>query len=119
MKQTLRERWIEAMCRVPQSLVGFEGYTQAQADIVCGLLRRDAPAHPREALVLALERETVGSESITITRPQRKPRQPRPNPDDYPAPWCKVTKDGQLLRWEDAHGGLIPRILWPVMELNV
>ncbi|NVM23477.1 MAG: site-specific integrase [Desulfobacterales bacterium] len=33
--------------------------------------------------------------------------------EDYPEPWCKVIKDGKLVRYEDSTGKAIPEILWP------
>lgn len=33
--------------------------------------------------------------------------------DDYPEPWCRVTKDGKIIRYEDTGGRSIPEALWP------
>ena len=53
-KINLRERWIQAMSRVPWSLVGFKGYTEQDAQKICEYFQKDAPLHPRLEIVLAL-----------------------------------------------------------------
>jgi len=117
------------MCKVPYSLIGQNGYTEADAVLVCTLLRRDAPVRPSLEKVLALERETTHLPAVPqainhvdilkeyTPQPVKRniPRTKvvnRPKPDDYPSPWCKVFKDGKLIRYEDASGKPIPEILW-------
>lgn len=51
----LRERWIQSMSKVPQSLVGYNGYTQEEADFVCHLFREHVPKKLTRQHVLELE----------------------------------------------------------------
>ena len=136
-RTSLKDRWVQAMSKVPLSFIGYKGYTKRDALFMCQCFRRDAPNHPRLEKVLALENETkdlvlvtkfeellIENGSITnleaVIKPikareqrQRKPKLVnQPNPDNYPSPWCRVSKDGQLIRYEDANGQIIPEILW-------
>jgi len=127
--QSLKDRWVNAMCAIPYSLIGVKGYTLEDAEHVCRLFRESAPSRPSKDIVLALEREVTNisrsdtvepanppSQSIRIPARQsqvQRIRKPiKQNPDDYPTPWCKVIKDGVIIRYEDATGQLIPDILW-------
>lgn len=136
------------MCSVPISLIGYKGYTGRDALLVCNLLRRDAPKHPKLEKVLALENEMedvskskhshlwregikemdYSPPTLVIPNPSMKQKRKNikilkirtnlpksespPNPEDYPTPWCKVSKDGKLMRYEDANGRAIPEVLW-------
>lgn len=57
-RKSNRERWIEAMSRVPWSLVGYKGYTEQDARFVCQCFQESAPLHPKLSTVAALENET-------------------------------------------------------------
>jgi len=46
-------------------------------------------------------------------RLRQKRKKALPSIEDYPEPWCKVTKDGKLIRYEDSTGRIVPKIFWP------
>ena len=51
--------------------------------------------------------------SLAHSKPKQKHRKTQLNIEDYPKPWCKVTKDGNLVRYEDNTGRVVPEIFWP------
>lgn len=134
-KKTLQERWIQAMSKVPYYLIGYKGYTEKEAARVCEFFRQRPPDHPRLKTILALEEETrnlpiaITSEStpkrpftkhdfFTVLKAATKPKTKvsQPNINDYPEPWCTITKDGKFIRYEDANGKPIPEVLWRVRK---
>jgi len=140
---SFRERWIQAMSKVPYSLIGYKGYTEEDAHLVCQYFQKDAPLHPRLEIILALEAETrdlppvpqtsqtpsskrpfAKDDFITVLKAVTKPiknkpvetkKVVQPTSDDYPRPWCKVLKDGEIIRYEDSNGKPIPEIFWRVV----
>ena len=65
---------------------------------MCKCFREHPPEHFTLKDILELEADVA-------ERIKRKP-------EDYLEPWCKVFKDGKLIRWDDANGKPIPEILW-------
>ncbi len=140
VKISLKERWIQAMSKIPYSLIGYKGYSEQDAMLVCEIFRIQAPILQKLSTILALESETANLElapttqpittkhsfpkadSIITLQPVTKPSSSKksgkrrtvvqPKASDYPSPWCKVIKDGKVIRYEDANGRLIPDILW-------
>ena len=137
-KLSLQKRWIEAMNRINISLIG-EGLSVKAAVIVCRGCRMHPPNKISLKTVKALEveasqvapipnniRELIEGEELiarkhTLTPPIAEIPQPKErtkrmltaNRDDYLEPWCKVVKDGKVVRYEDARGCAIPEMLWP------
>lgn len=136
-RASLKERWIQAMSKIPLSLIGYKGYTRADALFVCQSLHNRVPNHLSLERAVGLENETKNlvlvatfeellAENASVTNlevvikpvkaKQQRQRKPKlvnpPNPDDYPTPWCRVLKDGKVIRFEDANGRIIPEILW-------
>lgn len=141
-RTNLQERWIEAMCRITCSLISVNGLKVSEALIVCREYRKRSPAIPKIKTVQSLEREAskapqipeyirvafgepekqISTFQITQSspvvkkvkcKPNEKRLEPQFNIEDYPLPWCKVIKNGELIRYEDSAGYAIPEIFWP------
>jgi len=48
-----------------------------------------------------------------VYKPGPMPRESPVDRPGYPEPWCRVSKDGKLVRYEDSTGCAIPEALWP------
>ncbi len=64
-KLPLQERYVRAMCKVPYSLIGFNGFTEKDARFVCSMLKQNPPTRKVTLkLVLSLEKETADLQEV-------------------------------------------------------
>jgi len=124
---SLKKRWIDAMLKITFSLIDGKRLTGEMGVIVAQCFNEDAPEHPSREVVESLEAEALGLKSFSTLakertkvltdktpRKQRVSKEQSPNPDDFPSPWCTVKNSkGDVIRYEDANGRAIRKILWP------